>query len=62
MCHEMASPSRSGSVASTTVPADRAARKMSRTTPSRARSSQTISKPRSGTTLPLFSTRSRTWP
>ena len=62
MCHEMASPSRSGSVARMIASARFALEMSSRTTPSLARSAQRIAKSSSGTTEPLFSTRSRTWP
>ena len=62
MCHEIASPSRSGSVASTIFSAFRAAAKMSRKTPPAPRSAQTISNSFSGITDPAFVTKSRTCP
>ena len=63
MCQLMASPSRSGSVASTTSDARVAAAAMAATAAlARGADSQAIAKPASGETDPALAGRSRTWP
>mmetsp|Transcript_3980 Transcript_3980/g.9561 ORF Transcript_3980/g.9561 Transcript_3980/m.9561 type:complete len:448 (-) Transcript_3980:615-1958(-) len=62
ICHEMASPSRSGSVARSTMSARLAAAMILSMTSLLAVCSQRMAKSRSGSTDPLLGTRSRTWP